>query len=143
MKNNFTLEDYRIIKGKTIKLGKHITVLILIIIGLLIICSKVNFKVYEKYSLIKDNDNFIMVVSSNKLKELEDNNTIYINSKEYKYEIVSIDFNYSNINDTIFQSISIKLLAYDTNAIVTDAYLLKSDKNLYQMFVDFIEGGIG
>ena len=98
--------------------------------------------IFKKYSFIKEKDSFILLINSSQIKDLEKNEWIYIDRKKYHYQIKSVDDNYSNINNEIFETVHVNLNNYKTNAVLTDGYLLKSKKNLYQMVIDFIKGDI-
>ena len=106
------------------------------------IIGKIDFELYEKYSFIKEKDSFILLINSSQIKDLEKNEWIYIDRKKYHYQIKSVDDDYSNINNEIFETVHVNLNNYKTNAVLTDGYLLKSKKNLYQMVIDFIKGDI-
>ena len=134
MKNNWTLEDYRVVKEENNVPNRHLYFLIFMIIGIIMIIGKIDFELYEKYSFIKEKDS--------QIKDLEKNEWIYIDRKKYHYQIKSVDDNYSNINNEIFETVHVNLNNYKTNAVLTDGYLLKSKKNLYQMVIDFIKGDI-
>lgn len=142
MKNNWTLEDYRVVKEENKVPNGYLYFLILMIIGIIMIIGKIDFELYEKYSFIKENNDFILLINSSQIKDLEENEWVYIGRKKYRYQIKSVDDNYSNINNEIFETVHVNLNNYKTNAVLTDGYLLKSKKNLYQMVIDFIKGDI-
>ena len=133
MKSNWTLEDYRVVKEENNVPNRYLYFLIFMII---------DFELYKKYSFIKEKDSFILLINSSQIKDLEKNEWIYIDRKKYHYQIKSVDDNYSNINNEIFETVHVNLNNYKTNAVLTDGYLLKSKKNLYQMVIDFIKGDI-
>ena len=142
MKNNWTLEDYRVVKEENNVPNRYLYFLIFMIIGIIMIIGKIDFELYEKYSFIKEKDSFILLINSSQIKDLEKNEWIYIDRKKYYYQIKSVDDNYSNINNEIFETVHVNLNNYKTSAVLTDGYLLKSKKNLYQMVIDFIKGDI-
>lgn len=142
MKSNWTLEDYRVVKEENNVPNRYLYFLIFMIIGIIMIIGKIDFELYEKYSFIKEKDSFILLINSSQIKDLEKNEWIYIDRKKYYYQIKSVDDDYSNINNEIFETVHVNLNNYKTNAVLTDGYLLKSKKNLYQMVIDFIKGDI-
>ena len=142
MKNNFDLKDYELIQDSKQNHWLFIVVIFLII-GIFILLYKFEFLVYEKQNLIKDNNQFIMIVNSKEINKFEDLNYIYINNKKYKYEITSISKDYSNINDIIYQTIYINPYNYKTDAIITECYILKKKETIYELIFKFIKGGFG
>lgn len=142
MKSNWTLEDYRVVKEENNVPNRYLYFLIFMIIGIIMIIGKIDFELYKKYSFIKEKDSFILLINSSQIKDLEKNEWIYIDRKKYHYQIKSVDDNYSNINNEIFETVHVNLNNYKTNAVLTDGYLLKSKKNLYQMVIDFIKEDI-
>jgi len=142
MKNNFDFEDYILIQDKKEKYSKFIFIIVLTLIGIIILLYKFEFQVYLKQTLIKDNDNYILIVNSNDLAFYENNQEIYINNKKYTYDIVQIDNNYSNSNNNIYQSLYIKPYNYNTKAIITECYFLKSNNTIFEKLIKFITGGL-
>ena len=142
MKNNWALEDYKLIQDKNDKIWPYMLVLLFITIGIIIILCKFNFQLYEKQTLIKNDNSYILIVDSTKIEELKSNSNIYINKKKYKYNIEKISQDYSNVNGIIYQTIHINPYNYKTEAIITDCYFLKSKKTIIEMLFEFIEGGI-
>lgn len=143
MKNNWTLEDYKWIQDKKENNRLLMVVLCLGIIGIFLVLYKFNFEVYQENTLIKNEDDFLLIVESQAIEELKVRSYIYINNKAYQYEIVEIEKDYSNINNIIYQTIHIKLNNYQTDSIVTKCHFLKRKKSIYQMIIEFIKGGIG
>jgi len=142
MKNNWALEDYKLIQDKNDKIWPYMLVLLFITIGIIIILCKFNFQLYEKQTLIKNDNSYILIVDSTKIEELKSNSNIYINKKRYKYNNKKISQDYSNVNGIIYQTIHINPYNYKTEAIITDCYFLKSKKTIIEMLFEFIEGGI-
>lgn len=143
MKNHWTIDDYQLVEDKKIRTWLCILVLLFITIGIVIILCKLDFQVYEKQTLIKNDDNFILIIDSTKITEFESTPYIYINQRKYKYEIKEIAQDYSNIDGNIYQTIYINPYNYKTDAIITECYFLKSKKTIYEMICEFIKGGIG
>ena len=134
IKNQFSIDDYKLIQDIKSKDGLFTVVMFLLMIGI--------FSIYEKYSLIKEENNFIVLVNSIKINEFENNKFIYINDKKYRFKIVKIDQNYTSIEDNIYQSIYVYPYNYKTDAVITEGYFLKSKKPLYKLIIDFIRGGM-
>jgi len=104
---------------------------------------KFEFSVYESQTLIKDNEKYLMVIDSRKINELENKKYIYIDQEKYKFDIIEISKDYSNINGSIYQTLYINPYNYKTDAIITDCYILKSKRTIYESVIEFIKGGIG
>lgn len=145
MKNDFTIDDYKLIKeiDKIHFSWFYIVVLFLLIVGIVLILFNYDFHVYEKQTLIKNDNDFLMIVDSKKIQEIESQAYIYINYKKYKYTIKQIDLDYSNVDGGIYQTIHINPYNYNTNSIITECYFLKSKSSIIEMIIKFIEGGIG
>lgn len=143
MKNNWTIQDYQLVIQESRLSRLPIIFILLFVIGILIVCYKFNFQTYEKYNLIKDNRGYLLIVDSLKIPELEKNSDIYIQNKRYKYKITEVDSDYSNINGNIYQTIHIDPYNYKTEAILSECFLLKENKTIFQMIIEFIQGGIG
>lgn len=143
MKNNWTIQDYQLVVQESRLSRFPIIFILLFVIGILIVCYKFNFQIYEKYNLIKDNRGYLLIVDSLKIPELEKNSVIYIQNKRYKYTITEVDSDYSNINGNIYQTIHIDPYNYKTEAILSECFLLKENKTIFQMIIEFIQGGIG
>ena len=143
MKSNFDLEDYNLIQDNNEKYSRIVVVLVLMLIGIFILLYKFEFQVYEKQTLIKDNDNYFLIVSSNELTYYENEKYIYINKKKYKYDTVSINNNYSNVEGIIYQTMYIKPHDYKTEAIITECYFLRSKETILERIFKFVKGGLG
>lgn len=142
MKNNWTIQDYQLIE-KTRKVSwLPIVFILLFVIVILMVCYKFDFRIYEKYNLIKDGKKYLLIVNSLKLSELESNSNIYIQNKKYKYKIIEISSDYSNIDGNIYQTIHINPYNYKTEAIVSECFLLKKKKTIFHIIIEFIQGGI-
>lgn len=143
MKNNWTIDDYQLVQDKNISSWLYILVLLFITVGIIIILCKFDFQVYEKQTLIKNDNDFILIIDSTKIDKLKSTPYIYINQRKYKYDITEISQDYSNIDGNIYQTIHINPYNYKTDAIITECYFLKSKKTIYKMISEFIKGGIG
>lgn len=143
MKSNWTIQDYQLVEGKRKISYLPVALILLFVVGIIIICCKFNFQIYEKYHLIKDKEEYLLIVDSTKVSELESNSNIYIQNQKYKYKITEISSDYSNINGNIYQTIHINPYNYKTEAMISECFLLKKNKTIFQMIIEFIQGGIG
>lgn len=141
MKNEWELEDYEIIKDLKNEHKILPVVSILLIVLIIIVICKFKLYIYENQSLLKEEDNYLLILPSKKVPFYESNHDIYINQKKYNYEIVNIDSNYTNIDNNIYQNVYIKVNGYKTDSIITECSFLKDDKTLFQKIVEFITGG--
>lgn len=141
MKNNFSFEDYKII-GE-IKNKRHILLisLFLLIVGIIILC-KFKFYIYDKYPLIKTDNCFSIIVSSEKINYLKTNNSIYIDNIKYYYEVLKVDTDYNNINNVVYQTIYINIVGYDSDAVISNSYILKEEGTILNKIIKFMTGGI-
>lgn len=143
MKSNWTIQDYQLIEGESKISYLPVVLILLFVVGIIIICYKFNFQIYEKYNLIRDNEEYLLIVDSSRISELESNSNIYIKNKKYKYTITEISSDYSNINGNIYQTIHINPYNYKTEAIISECFLLKKNMTIFHMIIGFIQGGIG
>lgn len=141
MKNEWELEDYEIIKDLKNEHKILPVVSILLIVLIIIVICKFKLYIYENQSLLKEEDNYLLILPSKKVPFYESNHDIYINQKKYNYEIINIDSNYTNIDNNIYQNVYIKVNGYKTDSIITECSFLKDDKTLFQKIVEFITGG--
>ena len=143
MKNSFDLNDYEIIQDIKKSYSCYMLVIFLITVGIFIMLFKFKFSVYEIQTLIKDNEKYLIVIDSRKINELENKKYIYIDQEKYKFDIIEISKDYSNMNGSIYQTLYINPYNYKTDAIITDCYILKSKRTIYELIAEFIKGGIG
>lgn len=141
MKSNFDINDYELMYGSDKRKLLPIIVILLMLIGIIIILLNFKFKVYQKYELIKDDNNFIIITVSQDINFLESNKYIYINGDKYIYDVLTVDSDYSNIENSIYQTLHINVVNYMTDSIVSDAYILRKDATIYSMIINFIKGG--
>lgn len=141
MKSNFDINDYELMYGSDKRKLLPIIVILLMLIGIIIILFNFKFKVYQKYELIKDDNNFIIITVSQDINFLESNKYIYINGDKYIYDVLTVDSDYSNIENNIYQTLHINVVNYMTDSIVSDAYILRKDATIYSMIINFIKGG--
>lgn len=144
MKNNWTITDYRLVQDKNKNKNNWLCILVLLFltVGIITILCKLDIQVYEKQTLIKNDNDFILIIDSTKIDEFKSTPYIYINQRKYKYDIKEISQDYSNLNGNIYQTIHINPYNYKTDAIITECYFLKSKKTIYEMISEFIKGGI-
>lgn len=141
MKNNWDFSDYEIIKEIHFQKRFQIFFLLLITIGILILLFKFDIEVYEKYTLIQNEHQFSMIIRSDQVSFLEKNKILYIDRQKYDYTILNVDSNYTNVNDVIYQTVSIDPYNYKTDAIVTECYLLRKKQTIFEFLIEFIKGG--
>jgi len=143
MKNNFDIEDYKMIQDKENNNWLFTLIIFLITIGIIIILCKFKFYIYEKQTLIKDNEQYYLIVNSKDINYFTNNKILTINKKEYKYKVTKVSNDYSNIENNIYQTIYIKPYNYESKAVITECYFLKSSKTIYEIIIEFITGGFG
>lgn len=141
MKNNWDFSDYEIIQEIHFQKRFQIFFLLLITVGILILLFKFDIEVYEKYTLIQKEHQFSMIIRSDQVSFLEKNKTLYIDREKYDYTILNVDSNYTNVNDVIYQTVSIDPYNYKTDAIVTECYLLRKKQTIFEFLIEFIKGG--
>ncbi len=141
MKNNWNFSDYEIIKEIHFQKRFQIFFLLLITVGILILLFKFDIEVYEKYTLIQNEHQFSMIIRSDQVSFLEKNKILYIDRQKYNYTILNVDSNYTNVNDVIYQTVSIDPYNYKTDAIVTECYLLRKKQTIFEFLIEFIKGG--
>lgn len=142
MKNSWDFDDYKAIDEIRNKSYILPVSFILLIVGIIIL-YKFNFYTYEKYSLIKVEDYFSVIISSDEINFIESNNCIYINNNKYNYRIIKVDSNYNNIDNIIYQTVYIDIDNYSTEAFISNSYILKNKGTLLNRIIKFITGGIG
>lgn len=140
MKNQFDIHDYETIKDINSNKKLSFIIVTIFIIIIILILSLYKFSIYEKNSLIKTDNGFSLIVDSKSLNSIETNRKIIINNKEYKYKILSINKDYTNLNNIIYQTIYIKPYNYKTEAIISECYFLKSKKSILENFIGIIKG---
>lgn len=140
MKNNFDIFDYQLIQDEQEKYLFLKLVLFLVVIGIIIILYKFEFQVYEKRTLIKNKENYILVIDSRLIDTYKNKEYIYINQKKYAYNIEKVDDSYTSSNDIIYQTLYLNLYNYKSDALVTDCYFLKKKSTIYEEIIKFIKG---
>ena len=138
----YNFAEYEVVKD-TNKSNKYYYIISsLLVIGIIIILCKFNFKTYLKLPLVKQDNDYALVVDIDTLLLLEENNTIYINQKKYNYTISHVDENYTNIDNKIYQTIYLNPINYSSKTKVINGYFLKSNKTILKMVIEFIQGGL-
>ena len=143
MKNQFDLNDYYLIQDDESSHWLLNVVLFLVTIGIFIILYKFEFSVFEMQTLVKDGNQFLLTINSENINSIEEIDNIYINGKKYKFDIIEISQDYTNINNNIYQTVTIDISKYKTDALVIKSYFLKSKQTIFKHLFKFIEGGIG
>ena len=116
-------------------------IIILLLIEIFIILYKFNFRVYSKYTFIKQDNSYVSVIDSREISSLEESKHLYINNKKYKYKILKVDSELTNINGVIFQSIYITPINYSSNANILECFIIKSNETIIDTIIKFIRGG--
>lgn len=142
MKNSYNLQEFELVKETKLSNKFANGILIIFIIGIVLIIYKFDFKIYVKYELFKENNNFMILAESNRIINIENCKYIHINNKKYNYKIKSIDSEYINISGTLYQKTYIDIENYETKANIIDAYFLKSNNTILDTVIKFITGGL-
>lgn len=124
----------------------YIMLIITITLSLIIFLMLFNYKTYYEVSSVvaKEEDNYYLTcyVPISDIKYINNNNTLLINRKKYKYNIVLIDDNYyfQNMETYIVVKLEVKLEEkYKYNNLVLKIKLLKGDKKLVDYIINFKE----
>ena len=140
MKKAYSIQEYNYIydnkRNNTFRL-----IFIMLIIGIIIILFKYDFYIYEENILIKENDNYKLVVDATNINKISKNKYIYINNKKYKYKFVKEELDYVNNNGTILETIQINIPNYNNEANIIKCHFLKNKKTLINIIIDNIRGG--
>lgn len=88
MKNQFDLKDYALIQDKENNNWLFMIIIFLITIGIFIILYKFEFSIYEKHTLIKNNNQFFIMINSNKIADFQKERDIYINKKSINLKLL-------------------------------------------------------
>ena len=137
MKNSFDIGDYQMMQDKNLNCWLFMVVIFFVTLGILFILYKFEFSVYEKLNLIKDNDQFLIVIDSKKISAIEEIEYVYINNNKYRFDINKVSIDYTNVDDSIYQTVYINLYNYKTDALITDGYILKSKKTIYELIIEY------
>lgn len=142
MKNNFDIDDYKMCLD--IKENSKLLpiIILLLVIGIVFILYKFNIKVFEQYTLIKENDNYLLIVDSSKVSYLEKEEMIYIDGKEYIFDLEEISEDYTVIDNIIFQTITLEIFDYSSKAKTTTCHFLKSNQTIFQRIIEFMKGEV-
>ena len=137
----YSFQEYELITDQINKSKFYKIIILIIIIGLIYIISNYKFNIYEKAIIYKeDNNNYYLLLDISKDFNINYNKYLIINNKKYKYGILN-NVKYSNINGTIYKSISI---IFDTDSHIDEYtqinYLIKSNTILNMIF-ELLGGG--
>ena len=139
MKNAYNFTEYDIIFKNNKSHKIFILLVSIFLIGIIFIICRFKFKVYEKYLLIKNNEEYVLINNIENNSLITNNKTLLIDNKEYYYKINSIDEDYTNINNMIYQTIHISINYNKSN--YTYAYILKENNTLLNIILKSITGG--
>ena len=140
MKNNLTVEEYVEIHGTNKKSKFYIILLGIIIIGIIFIIYKFDFKVYSEFKLMKKDNEYLFILNSEQLELLKKQKTIYINQTLYRYKIKRIEEDYTVIDNEVYQSVYIDPYNYKQESVITKCSLLISDNTILEMIIEFMKG---
>ena len=140
MKNVWTISDYELVQDIRFKHIKLVIPILLVTIGIIYILFQYEFLVYERQTLIKENNRYEMVVSSKRINNIKKRNSLLIQNQKYNYVVKEVDSNYMNWNNEIYQTIYLELPNYQTDAIMTECYFLTSKKSIFNRLLDYLKG---
>lgn len=137
------IDSYKLLfinnKYKVIYLWLLFTVFI--IISLLIIIKSTDFNCYYQNKGIGTKEGYLKtVIEVDQLNNLIDKNHIIIDDKSYSYNIVAIDQHINQVQDKLFQEVTININDKDLldNSYVSFKILIQNIK-----FFDYIKNKIG
>lgn len=136
------MKPYNICEYKTINYQdkkSNVVVMILLIIGILVLICSYKIKIYNKYVLVKENNNYIISINALNLDDFSKNNTIFIKGKKYKYNIISKE--YDTFDNSIYAILHIDIKKYQSVSDYTYIYLEKSNKTVLETLTNFFVGG--
>lgn len=140
------VNSYIILNKSTNKLIKLFIITSLFIILLLVLTLNIKYKkYYYLYGQVDNNYRLILYCDIKYLEVIKKNNKVVINNNTYNYKILSIDTNYTILNNTnnyIQVVININLNSEDkiTNNILK-LKVLVSNKKLFYYLIDYIKKG--
>lgn len=140
MKNVWTIADYQLMQDIKLKHSILIVPILIITIGMIYILCQYEFLIYEKQTLIKENNDYEMIVASKEITDIKNRSTLYINNQEYTYTVKKVNTDYMNLNNEIYQTIYLELSNYQTDAMMTECYFIKSRKSILNMLLDYLKG---
>ena len=119
-------------------------IVVFIIIFILIINSAFKIKnYYQVEGIIKDN-NLNILVPLEKTKEIIKNKAVYIDDEKYKYEVIKIDSNITEIEKNYYQSIALDIKLKDkyfvNNNIVKVQFIIE-EMTILEYIYNLFKGG--
>ena len=114
--------------------------IVLLMIGIIILMCSYKFKVYNKYLLVKDNDEYLLYLNVLEEDKFLENKDILINNKKYSYSIISSS-GYTNIDNNIYDVLHINIKKYDSVSNYSYVYTLKSNRTILNTLYDMLFGG--
>ena len=139
--NPYDFQEYRIIREKTLSNKLYRLFIILFLIGMIFLIFKFDFNVYEKYILIKEDNNYNLIASIEDIDYITKSKFIYIDNKKYSYKIGKISNKYENINGTLFRNITILIDDYKMVDDYSYCFFLRKSDTFLNMMIKFIRGG--
>ena len=141
MKNLFSIDEINLIAfPKTVKTNSKL-IIILLLIGITVILCKFKFYTYQKVSLIKNNDNYLIISSINNEDKIIENKYLYIKDKKYKYKVLNISDNYNSYDNIPIEEINIEISNLKKKNKLLEASILLDEETIIDMVYKFIKGG--
>ena len=140
MKKPYNFADYNLIFDNKKNNNLYKVVVSIIIIVIIIIICKFKFYIYENNILLKEDDSYEINININSLDDISTSKKIIINKKKYDYKVLSYN-ELSNINGTIYESISLEINNLDYKGKILKCSFLKKEETILDMLLEFITGG--
>ena len=137
----YSFSEYDIVKFSKKNLKGYYALILFLLIGIVILLFKFNFRIYIKYTMVKNDDNYAMIVDVSNIKLFENNSMLYIDGKNVNYQINRIDKEFNNINGAIYQTIYLNLIDFNSSAQFVDCLVLERDETIIESIIKFIRGG--
>lgn len=141
MKNKWTIEDYNLVKNQKLSIKSALVITTISLIAVVLIICKFKIQSYIKVQILKEEDNYFLILNPDQLDKFLDNEAIFIKNKKYKYELEEIE-EYTVIEGNAYQTVHIIPHNYETKKSITDAYLLIDEKTVIERVFEFIKGEI-
>ena len=139
--NPYNFHEYKIIKEKALSNKFYKIFILIFIIGMIILISKFDFKTYEKYIIIKNKNNYNLIISIEDINFITNNKHIFIDNKRYSYKIEKISDSYQSIDGTLVKDIEISIKDYKMNNDYSYCFFLRNKDTFLNMIIKFIKGG--
>lgn len=136
--------DNEIILNRKIRPLVFIYIMVVIIssLSLIIIFMLFHYKIYYffKGNIIMEEDNYYLkcYIPTSDIKYITSNNTLIIDKKLYKYEVIKISEDYFSDNNITYQEIILEISLddeYKYNNLMLELKILKDDKRI----IDYIK----